>query len=58
MFVLCVFYSKDKRQKPGKLEQRSTDKKTEREQKNPAGGMDDCVVPHKQKSKSQDNQNK
>jgi hypothetical protein len=37
MFVLCVLHNKDKKTKPGKLGQRSN-------KKNPAGGVDVCVV--------------
>jgi hypothetical protein len=37
MFVLCVLYSKDKRQKPGQRGRRTTDKvERENKRKNPA----------------------
>ena len=58
MFVLCVFYGKDKRQNPGQSGQRNTNKVQSEWSKarvcgrslagvagsNPTGGMDVCVV--------------
>ena len=43
MFMLCVLYSKDKRQKPGQSVQRSMDKAQKENKKNPDGGE---IFPH------------
>jgi hypothetical protein len=57
-----VLYSKGQNAKPGRLGQRSTDI-VDRTEKNPAGGMDICVVCvcvlySKDKGASRENQNK
>jgi hypothetical protein len=52
MFVLCVFYSKYKRHKPGQSAHRSTDKAQTEQKKNPGGGDLFRTRPHQPSGKA------